>query len=61
MLNNSAKVTRNLTTNNKECKRYRRCEGEELMPQDQWFGLLVKQSDPAKLRLFSPSISLYSP
>jgi hypothetical protein len=27
------------------------------MPQDQWLGLLVKQSDPAKLRLFSPPIS----
>jgi hypothetical protein len=34
----------------KECKRYRRCEGQEPMPQDQWFGLLVKQSDPAKLQ-----------
>jgi hypothetical protein len=27
------------------------------MPQDQWFGLLVKQSDPAKLRLFASPIS----
>jgi hypothetical protein len=41
----------------KERKRYRRYEGEEPMPQYEWFGLLVKQSAPPPLT----SHNCYSP